>query len=137
MDKGISNFSDEIYYERKLFCKNNEIQIKRMFSTAFEKPKSARSLKEKWIKYLKGFSIELICLFFMINSSVLLNVFYSVDLEIWPSYECFNLQVSSFFIKSYCCYAPIVILHFFWSNLTHVSAFKLLKSLKIPTLKVA
>ena len=78
--------------------------------------------------------IELMCLFFMMNSSVLLNVFYSVDLEIWPSYECFNLQVSSFFIKSYCCYAPIVILHFFWSNLTHVSALKLLKSLKISAL---
>ena len=57
MNKGISNFSEEIYYEGKLFRKNNEIQIKRMFSTAFEKPKSliARSLKEKWIKYLKGF----------------------------------------------------------------------------------
>ena len=56
MNKGIPNFSEEIYGE-KLFCKNNEIHIKRMFSTAFEKPKSltARSLKEKWIKYLKGF----------------------------------------------------------------------------------
>ena len=57
MDKGISNFSEEIYYGGKLFCKNNEIHIKRMFSTALEKPKSltTRSLKEKWIKYLRGF----------------------------------------------------------------------------------
>ena len=57
VDKGISNFSEEIYYEGKHFRKNNEIHIKRMFSTAFEKPKSltARSLKEKWIKYLQGF----------------------------------------------------------------------------------
>ena len=48
MDKGISDFSEEIYYEGKLFRKNNEIRIKRMFSIAFEKPKSltARSLKE-------------------------------------------------------------------------------------------
>ena len=39
----------QIYYGRKLFRKNNEIQIEGMFSTAFEKPKSltARSLKEK------------------------------------------------------------------------------------------
>ena len=57
MDKGISNFSEVIYYEGKIFHKNNEIHIKRMFSTAFEKPKSltAWSLKEKWVKYLKGF----------------------------------------------------------------------------------
>ena len=48
MDKGISNFSEEIYYEGKHFRKNNEIHIKRMFLTAFEKPKSltARSLKK-------------------------------------------------------------------------------------------
>ena len=55
----------------------------------------------------------MICLFFMINSSVLLNVFYIVNLEIWAFYEYFNLQVSSVFIKSNCCYAPIVILQFF------------------------
>ena len=57
MDKGISNFSEEIYYGGKRFCKNSEIHIKRMFSTAFEKPKSltARSLKEKWKKHLRGF----------------------------------------------------------------------------------
>ena len=31
-----------------------------MFSTALEKPKSltGRSLKEKWIKYLKGFKMS-------------------------------------------------------------------------------
>ena len=56
--------------------------------------------------------IVLICLLFMIESIVLLNVIYRVYLEIWPFYEYFNLQVSSFFIKSSCCYAPIVILHF-------------------------
>ena len=52
MDKGILNFSEEIYYGGERFCKNNEIHIKKMFSTAFEKPKSltVRSLKEKWIK---------------------------------------------------------------------------------------
>ena len=57
MDKGISNSSEGIYYEGKHFRKNNEIHIKRMFSTAFEKAKSltAISLKEKWIKYLQDF----------------------------------------------------------------------------------
>ena len=55
----------------------------------------------------------MICLFLMINSSVLLNVFYIVNLEIWAFSEYFNLQVSSVFIKSNCCYAPIVLLHFF------------------------
>ena len=57
MDKGISNFSEEIYYEGKLFRKNNEIQMNRMVSTTLEKPKSftARSLQEKWTKYLTGF----------------------------------------------------------------------------------
>ena len=55
----------------------------------------------------------MICLFFMINSSVLLNVFYIVNLEIWAFYKYFNLQVSSVFINSNCCYTPIVILHFF------------------------
>ena len=57
MDKDISNFSKEVYYEGKPFRINNEIHIKRMFSTASGKPKSlrARSLKEKWMKYLKGF----------------------------------------------------------------------------------
>ena len=52
MDKGISNFSEEIYYEGKYFRKNNEIHIKRMFSTAFEKPKplTATSLKKKMDK---------------------------------------------------------------------------------------
>ena len=40
----------EIYYE--LFRKNNEIQMKRMFSTSSEKPKSvtARSLQKKICK---------------------------------------------------------------------------------------
>ena len=48
MDKGISNFSEEIYYGGKRFCKNNDIHMKRMFSTAFEEPNSftARSLKK-------------------------------------------------------------------------------------------
>ena len=55
----------------------------------------------------------MICLFFMINNSVLLNVFYIANIEIWAFYEYFNLQVSSVFIKSNSCYAPIVILHFF------------------------
>ena len=61
--------------------------------------------------------IVLICLLFMIESIVLLNVIYRVYLEIWPFYEYFNLQVSSFFIKSNCCYAPIVILHPFLKQL--------------------
>ena len=57
MDKGISNLSEEIYYEGKHFRKNSKIHIKRMFPTAFEITKSlrARSLKEKWTKYLQGF----------------------------------------------------------------------------------
>ena len=53
--------------------------------------------KKKWIKYLYRFLIELICLFFIIDSTVLLNVFYLVNLEIWPFYEYLNLQVLSFF----------------------------------------
>ena len=57
--------------------------------------------------------IVLICLLFMIESIVLLNVIYRVYLEIWPFYEYFNLQVSSFFIKSNYCYVLTVILHFF------------------------
>ena len=42
-------FLKEFIMREKFFHKNNEIHIKRMFSTAFEKPKSltARSLKEK------------------------------------------------------------------------------------------
>ena len=87
MDQDFSKFSEEIYYEEKPFHKNKEIQIKRMFSTSFQKPKS----------------VDL--LFSMINSTLLLNVFYRFNLEIWPFYEVF--------IKSDCCYAPIVILHFF------------------------
>ena len=98
-DKGISNFSEEIYYEGKLFRKNNEIQMNRMVSTTFEEPKSltARSLQEKMDKVPYRFLIELICLFFIIDSTVLLNVFYLVNLEIWPFYEYLNLQVLSFF----------------------------------------
>ena len=61
--------------------------------------------------------IVLICLLFMIESIVLLNVIYRVYLEIWPFYEYFNLQVSSFFIKSNCCYALINILHSFLKQL--------------------
>ena len=55
MAKTISILSEEINYEWKLFCKNNEIQMKRML-TSFKKPKSLKawSLQEKWIKYLKG-----------------------------------------------------------------------------------
>ena len=99
MDKGISNFSEEIYYEGKLFRKNNEIQMNRMVSTTFEEPKSltARSLLEKMDKVPYRFLIELICLFFITDSTVLLNVFYLVNLEIWPFYEYLNLQVLSFF----------------------------------------
>lgn len=56
MDQDFSKFSEEIYYEEKPFHKNKEIQIKRMFSTSFQKPKSVtvRSWQEKWIKYVKG-----------------------------------------------------------------------------------
>ena len=65
--------------------------------------------------------IDLTCLLFMIDIILLLKVFDRVNLEILPFYEHFDLQVSSFFIKSNCCYALIVILHiFFWGNLTHV-----------------
>ena len=108
MDKGISNFSEEIYYEGKHFRKNNEIHIKRMFSTAFEKPKSltARSLKKRWIKYLQGFEF-----FFMINSIVLLNVFYSVNLEKWPFTNILIYKFHLFYQKQLllctnCYFAP-------------------------------
>ena len=40
MDQDFSKFSEEIYYEEKPFHENKEIQIKRMFSTSFQKPKS-------------------------------------------------------------------------------------------------
>ena len=61
--------------------------------------------------------IDLICLFFMIDIILLLKVFDGVNLEILPFYEYFNLQVSSFFIKSNCCYALINILHSFLKQL--------------------
>ena len=64
------------------------------------------------------FSSWLTVLYYLMYFTVLLNVFYSVNFEIWPFYEYFNLQVSSFFINSNCCYASIVILCFFWSSLT-------------------
>ena len=36
MDKGISNFPEEIYFEGKRFRKKNGIQIKRMFSISLK-----------------------------------------------------------------------------------------------------
>ena len=58
MDKDFSTFSDEIYYKRNPFAKNNKIQIKKMFSTSFEKLKSltARSLQENGWNTLNAFN---------------------------------------------------------------------------------
>ena len=55
--KAFQIFLKKFYYEGKLFRKNNEIQMNRMVSTTLEKPKSftARSLQEKWTKYVTGF----------------------------------------------------------------------------------
>ena len=75
MDQDFSKFSEEIYYEEKPFHKNKEIQIKRIFSTSFQKPKSVTV--RSWQEKLSWFAF-----FSMINSTLLINVFYSFNLEI-------------------------------------------------------
>ena len=49
-------------------------------------------------------------------------------------YEYFNLQVSSFLSKAIVVMHQLLFYTLFWSNLTHFSALKLLKSLKISAL---
>ena len=69
------------------------------------------------LKYFTNYFSCILVVFYLscILVCILLNVFYSVNLEIF--YECFSLQVSSFFIKNNCYYAAIVILHFLLKQL--------------------
>ena len=100
MYKGISNFSEEIYCE--LFRKNNEIQMKRMFSTSSEKPKSltARSLQKKICKVSYRVLIEVACFFFTIDCLLLLKIFYRVNLEIQPFYKFLIYKFHLFLSKA-------------------------------------
>ena len=81
MDKDFSTFSDEIFYKRNPFAKNNKIQIKRMFSTSFEKLKSltARSLEENGWNTLNAFNWADLSLLrdwqYSVTKCSLLNVF--------------------------------------------------------------
>ena len=71
----------------------------------------------------------MICLFFMIDSSVLVNVFCSVNLKIGHFTNILIYKFHLFLSKAIAAIHHLLFHTFFWSSLTHVSDLKLLKSL--------